>query len=154
MTSSKLYERIQRAFSNELLPKFNIQFTWTPPSSNGNESICPSSVAKYFADLGYVVDLVQTDCRTSIEYGLNVPLLGAQTDKPVEVDGNEKFYASEHELIEYVGMLALSCSFETKNFMNSWRCDGHTIEVGYATTLHVSGMFTIDTIKDVFSTLW
>lgn len=148
-TTTKFYERVRTALSNEILPKFSLRLVWKPPQNTTNP-ICPSSIAKYFSDLDYEVNLVQTDCKLHQEYGLQMPLLGPNTDDLIEIDGNSKFYASEHELVEYVGMLALSCNFESSEFLNSWKFTGHCIEVGNALVIRLRGMFTSEFVKILF----
>lgn len=151
-STTKFYERVRLALNNEILPKFSIRFVWTPPSSPSS-SICPSSIAKYFVDCGYDVDLVQTSCKVHTQYGLQMPLLGPQLMQPTQIDGHEKFYATEHELVEYIGMLALACDFETIEYLSSWKFTGHSMEVGSAIVIRLKGMFTSDFVKILFKRL-
>lgn len=154
-TTSKYYQRIQTALSNEFLPKFRLRFTWTPPTLDNRTTseICPSSVAKYFTDLGYHVDLIQTECKISQEYGLQIPLLGPNQDKPSKLNGIKKFYATPHQLVEYAGLLALSCGMDKTEYLNSWSFHGHTIEVGTALVVRLTGMFTGELIESLFKKL-
>lgn len=82
-----------------------------------------------------------------------MPLLGPQSMELTEIDGNEKFYATEHELVEYIGMLALSCDLESSEYLSSWNCSGHAIEVGSAVVVRLKGMFTSDFVKGLFKRL-
>lgn len=149
-TQTKYYARVKNALSNEVLSKCSFRFIWQPPKptkNTGSSEICSSSVAKYFTDVGCDVKLVQTECKLKIEYGLDVPRLGAETDDPIEIDGKSNFYASAHELAEYAGMLALACDRKPSEYINSWSFKGHTAEVGYALVIRLNGMFSCDLIR-------
>lgn len=150
VTTSKYYARIQNALSNDLLPKFSMRFLWNPPK---NSKICTSSVAKYFNDLGYEVNLNQTDCKLNIEYGLKAPLLGPESDDPIEIDGKSAFYATPNELVEYAGLVALSCDLEGSEYLNSYSFTGHSVDVGSALTVKLKGMFSCDLIRMLFKNL-
>lgn len=153
-TTTKYYGRLQTALSNETLSKFTMQILWDPPKEkDGNKAICPSSIAKYFSDLGYDINLNQTDCKTNLEYGLQMPILGPETDDLIEVNGQCKFFATPHELVEYAGMLALSCNLEPTEYLNTWSFTGHTVEVGSALTIQLKGFFSCDLIKTLFRKL-
>lgn len=136
-----------------------MRFLWVPPpasKSDANKEICSSSIAKYFNDLGYEVILNQTDCKMHIEYALNVPRLGPETDDPVEVEGISNFFATPHELVEYTGLVALSCTMEqseTAKYLNSWSFSGHTMEVGCALVIRLKGMFSSELIKALWKKL-
>lgn len=151
-TNSKYFDRVQRALSSECLPRFSILFTWTPPKKQ-EPLVCPSSVAKYFSDLGYDVNLEQTKSRVKTEYSLQMPLLGPQLPSPSEVNGKRSFYATEDELVEYIGMLALSCNLENQPFMSSWQLQAHTLEVGHAVTWRLDGMFVPETLIEILAAL-
>lgn len=155
ITQTKFYARVKTALSNENLPKCSFRFAWQPPqpTTSNPSSICPSSPAKYFADLGCNVQLIQTECNLKIEYGLEVPRLGPDTDDPVEIDGISNFYATPHELAEYAGLLALSCDRKPGGYLNSWTFKGHTLEVGYALVIRLKGLFTCEMIRMLFSKL-
>lgn len=153
-STTKFYDRVYTALSHDILPRFSVRFAWTPPSpSSGKEPICTSSLAKYFADLGYDIKLVRTVWKVETQYGLRMPLFGPQTPEPAFVDGAEKFYATEHELIEYMGMLALSCDMAPNEYLSSWKFTGHTMEVGSAVVVRLKGMFTSDFMKTLFKQL-
>lgn len=127
---------------------------WDPPKENDNSKpICPSSVAKYFSDLGYEVSLNQTECKTSLEYGLKMPKLAAETDDLIEINGENNFYANPHELVEYAGMLALSCNFESTEYLNTWSFAGHSVDVGSALVVRLKGLFSCNLVKTLFKKL-
>lgn len=153
-TTTKYYGRLEKALSNAALSKFTIRVLWDPPRVKATEKpVCPSSIAKYFSDLEYNVNLNQTECKTSIEYGLKMPILGRDCDDLVEVNGQQKFYATPHELTEYAGMLALGCNLEQTEYLNTWSFEGHTIDVGSALVVRFKGMFSCNLIKMIFRML-
>lgn len=153
-TTTKYHGRLQTALSNESLSKFSMRIMWDPPKEKDeSKQICPSSVAKYFSDLGYDVNLNQTDCKTGLEYGLQMPKLGPESDDLVEINGQSKFYASPHELVEYAGLLALSCHLEPTEYLNTCSFKGHTVEVGSALTLRLKGLFSCNLVKMLFRKL-
>lgn len=153
-TTSKFYGRLQTALANAALSKFTMQIQWDPPhEKDASKKICPSSIAKYFADLGYEVNLKQTECKMNLEYGLKMPRLAAESDELVEIDGQRKFYASPHELVEYAGMVALSCNREPVEYLNTWSFEGHTVDVGSVLCVRLTGLFSCNLIKMLFRKL-
>lgn len=155
-TTTKYYGRLQFALANASLSKFDFDIQWDPPfEKDATKKICPSSVAKYFADLGYDVNVEQTDCKMHLEYGLKMPKLAApmENEQLMEIDGQEKFYANPHELVDYAGMLALSCNRERIEYLNTWSFSGHTVDVGSALCIRLTGLFSCNLIKMLFSTL-
>lgn len=93
---------------------------------------------------------MQTSCKVHTQYGLQMPLLGPQTMEPTELEGVERFYATEDELVEYIGMLALSCDLESSEYLSSWKFSGHSTEVGSAVVIRLKGMFTSNFVKVLF----
>lgn len=153
-TTTKYHARLENALSNETLSTFKMRLTWEPPKEKvDSQRICPSSLAKYFADLGYEVDLNQTDCRIHFEYSLHVPRLGPESDDLVDIHGESKFFATPHELVEYAGMLALSCNTDTSEYLNTWSFSGHTVDVGQALVIRLKGLFTCNLIRALFKRL-
>lgn len=153
-TTTKYYARLQTALSNESLGTFKIRFMWEPPREKDQKNaICPSSIAKYFSELGYKLDLQQTECKMAVEYGLKVPRLGPESDKLIEINGQSNFYATPHELVEYAGILNLSCNMESSEYLNSWSVTGHTIDVGNALVVRLKGLFTCNLVKLLFKKL-
>lgn len=128
--------------------------TWDPPKEKDeHKRICPSSIAKYFSDLGYDVNLIQTNCKTNIEYGLKIPLLGPESDDLTEINGTSDFYATPHELVEYAGMVALGCNMEQTEYLNTWSFSGHSMDVGNALVIRLKGLFSCELIKMLFKKL-
>lgn len=110
-------------------------------------------MAKYFSELGYSVDLVQTDCKIQHEYGLQIPLLGPDKDEPTDLNGTVSFYATPHELVEYVGLVTLSCDLDKREYLNSWFFSGHAIGIGSTQVVQLKGMFTREMIDRLFERL-
>lgn len=153
-TTTKYYARLQNALSNEALSKFAVRFIWDPPyEKDESKRICTSSVAKYFTDLGYNVNLNQTDYKSKIAYSLNMPKLGPESDDLVEINDQSKFLATPNELAEYAGLLALSCNMEPTEYLNTWSFSGHTVEVGNALIIQLKGMFSCNLVKMLFKKL-
>lgn len=132
-SGTKYYDRVKNALSHDLLANKSFRLCWTPPDS----SVCKSSVAKYFADRQYEVQLVETHQQLHQEYSLNMPLIG---DNKIQQNVDELF-ASPHELVEYVGMLSLSCSLERDAYLNSCKYDGNSMNIGSAKVFKWNGMF-------------
>lgn len=137
-----------------MLGTFTVRVAWEPPrEKDETKAICPSSIAKYFSDLGYEVVLKQTECKTSLEYGLKMPRLGPESNDLVDLNGQSNFYATPHELAEYAGMLALSCNFEPTEYLNTWSFTGHTVEIGSAFVIRLKGLFPCNLVKMLFKKL-
>ncbi|XP_055533844.1 ribonuclease P protein subunit p40-like isoform X2 [Wyeomyia smithii] len=146
-TDTKHYNRIRECLGRESLGRFSLQITWTPPNS---DNICPSSVAKHFADLGtqddysdVTVELMPTLVKTHLEYGLKIPSFSLNENMDQEL-------CSTGELIEYMGMLALSCDTEGDEYLNSYDFCGQRVEVGNAKVLHWKGFFTTAHVRSIF----
>lgn len=153
-TTTKQHARIQTALSNETLGKFTMRVAWEPPrEKDAAKAICPSSIGKYFSDAGYEVELKQTECKTSLEYGLKMPTIAQESDDLVVLNAQSNFYATPHELVEYAGMLALSCDLEPSEYLNTWSFSGHAVEVGSALVIRLKGLFTCNLIKTLFKEL-
>lgn len=128
-----------------MLSKKSLQICWTAP----DPSICKSSIAKYFADRQYDVELVETQVKLHQEYSLNMPLLG-ENNFMKDVD---ELFATPHELVEYIGMLSMSCSLEQDEYLNSYNCIGNSINVGSAKVIQWNGMFDCLTILQLLDEL-
>ncbi|XP_058839401.1 ribonuclease P protein subunit p40-like [Topomyia yanbarensis] len=155
---TKHYERIRKCLSRETLGRFDLQITWTPPeacnSTDSSATICPSSVASYFAEAlageleptAVKVELMPTVVKVHQEYGLKVPEFSL-----IEQPGKE--YCSAGELIEYMGMLALSCDTEEEEYLNSYDFSGDRVEIGNAKVMHWKGFFTTAHVESVYRAL-
>ncbi|KAL5277459.1 hypothetical protein ACFFRR_002600 [Megaselia abdita] len=93
VTYSNILKRVKDGFSKEVLQNIDLKLFWEPP----NNSVCPSSIAKYFTDLGYEVEQHEIDVKLSLNKHFRAPKM----DK-----------ASIHEIVEYVGLSLLECEIE------------------------------------------
>lgn len=65
----------------------------------------------------------------------------------------DKLYATPHELVEYVGMLSLSCGLDGDEYLNSYNCDGDAMSVGSANIIQWNGMFDCHSITQLLDEL-
>lgn len=142
----KYYDRVEYALSHSALPVWSMRVFWDPGSDS---DACKSTIGKYFS-LSHPenrVELIETLTRQHQQYSLNVPILGK--DNLVK----NELYATPHELVEYIGMLSLGCNLECDAYLNSYRCNGQTIEIGYAKIVQWNGLFGSDVIVQLFESL-
>lgn len=142
---TKYYQRVRQALSHSLMPRFNVLVNWASPADS---LVCTSSVAKYFADKSYAVELMPTQMFHHQEYSLQMPLLGQDN-----TDDEQPFYASEHEIVEYIGMLSLGCNLmPTESYLSSYTPpnDCRTCEIGSAKVIQWRGFFS----SDILCQLW
>lgn len=83
------------------------------------------------------------------EYSLDMPLVGENE----LADDKEKLFATPHELVEYVGMLSLSCNLEQDDYLNSFNCDGRSMSLGGAKVVQWNGMFDCQTMVQLLDEL-
>lgn len=147
---TKYYERVKKALGHELLPPFTMCITWEPPVS----TVCPSSVAKYLSEKGYTVKLAPTEMKQHQEYSLRMPLLGQDVEamQLTKADSIE-FFASAHELIEYIGMVSLSCTLDQQEYLNSYVSHGKSVEIGSAKVVQWRGFFTTSIVEKLLTAL-
>ncbi|XP_055615468.1 ribonuclease P protein subunit p40-like isoform X2 [Toxorhynchites rutilus septentrionalis] len=150
---TRQYARVRECLIRETLGRFDLAITWTPPSANdGTSKICPSSVAKYFADLKLgeqnspLVELVPTKVKTHTEYSLKVPTFSLDEQSDTE-------YCTGSELVEYMGMLALSCDTEGEEYLNSYDFSGSRVEIGNAKVMHWKGFFTAGQVEAIYTSV-
>lgn len=78
-----------------------------------------------------------------------MPLLGEN----LLTDCEDELFATPHELIEYVGMLSLSCNLDQDEYLNSFNCDGRSVSVGAAKVVRWNGMFDCHSIAQLLEEL-
>lgn len=127
-----------------------MRFSWEPPVS----TVCTSSVAKFFSEKSYTVKLVPTEMKQHQEYSLRMPLLGQDVEamqmmKAESID----FFASPHELVEYIGMVSLSCSLDQQEYLNSYVSQGKSVAIGSAKVVHWTGFFTTAVVLSLLTEL-
>lgn len=150
---TKFFARVRTALANDaMLERFTMRLLWQPPTDHARP-ICPSTLAKYFADAGYAVTEAATSRQHHVEYSLNVPLLGRDDEAANGTDGD--FYATADDLLEYIGMLSLGCEVEPAedSYQNSYRCLGRSQTVGNAVVVEWRGFFASSTLRELLTEL-
>lgn len=109
---------------------------WTPDS----DTVCSSSIAKYFSDAGRDVKLHKNRFNARTEFGLQFPEIG-------DADDNRFF-----EIAEYIGLVMLGCSVE-QNDLSSYQPPSDCIEIGRGKTIHCKGFITPNTIRNLINEL-
>lgn len=128
------YEKTRLQLSK--LQNFDLLISWKPPSEN----VCPSSVAKYFHDLGYIVKLCSPTYRTHTEYSVKTPQIDLDN-----FDTNDS-----HELLEWLGMVALQgdlTSGSLDNFITTYEAPEPNITLGQVKVVHWKGFYTASQIE-------
>jgi Ribonuclease P 40kDa (Rpp40) subunit len=128
--------------ANQILTKFNLALTWHSPDA----SICPSSVAKYFVDQGYEVELQTPKVKRRSEHGVAVPILGDPEDVTRD-------FCTLDEMVEFVGMLTLGCDRVPRAATSAYQVFGETATVGSVKVLTCKGMFSAELVEAIFEKL-
>lgn len=134
-SSTNLYKKLKEGLSKDVLQKLNLTLFWSPP----NNSVCPSSIAKYFTDLGYEVEQHEIEAKLSLNKTFRIPKI-------------DKDYI--HEIVEYVGLNLLEC--ETEDLGENLVIYVPEIELGEpkdTVICHFKGLFTIDFLEKLLSIL-
>lgn len=137
---SKLYGRIKTALSKQIFQNFTIHLTWIPPEDT---KICPSSIAKYFTVKEFVVKFCKTKLKCHQHKSLKIPKFRI-------CEENDEL-CTPNELVEYTGMLALSCPMKNEEFINSYCCPGPYEESNNIRVLNLKGLFTCEFIERLFN---
>lgn len=121
------YSKVMTAFT-EVQLRFNFWLTWIPDDAD----ICPSSVAKYFYDLGYSIEELHSSLSQSIMTEAVMPSLCK--------DGEA---AAPEDVLEWLGCQTLGVKLEAEG---TRVCEIVTpkpnILVNNLCTLHCTGFFT------------
>lgn len=129
----KFYDRIKQRLS---IIKTTLIIKWQPE----DDSICPSSIAKYFHERGYVVKECNSTFISHTEYSVKVP----------EVDFD---VVEGEELVEWLGMISLGCDLEnecTDNFINTYETPVPNTAVGQVKVLQWRGFYSAEEIQRLF----
>lgn len=129
--SGKLYQRTKERLS---IIKATLLIKWQPEDNK----ICPSSIAKYFYDSGFIVKECSNEFTSRIEYSVKVP----------EIDFNDP--SESEELVEWLGMLTLGCDLDsekTDDFINSYQSPQSNTTVGQVKILQWRGYFSAQEVK-------
>lgn len=127
------YERTKRCLDQLQL---NFIISWEPPK----KEICPSSVAKYFVDLGYNVTLCGAKYLSNNIYEVEVPLI------------NENYY----EIVEWMGLVALDADLTSHgpdDFINTYEIPEPKCHVGQVKHVQWTGFFTREQITNLWQAL-
>lgn len=122
---------------------------WEPPVS----TVCTSSVAKYLTEKGYTVKLAPTEMKQHQEYSLRMPLLGQDADIQLIKAESIEFFATPHELLEYIGMVSLSCTLDQQEYLNSYVSHGKSVEIGSAKVVQWRGFFPTSIVLKLLTAL-
>lgn len=106
--------------------RFNVLISWEPP----NEEICPSSVAKYFYDLGYNLEQFEIKHKSHIIYSVGLPTIE---------DNNHR------EFVEWLGMVMVEGNLRDggpDNYVSTYEPPEPNEKVGMVKCLQWRGFFT------------
>lgn len=134
---TKYFTRIKNALNN--FTSINLKFIWNPPTLD----ICPSSIAKYFNDIGYKIELKQTQIKIHQEYNwksLKFLLNDFNNDNELQND-----------FIESIGMCMLSCDMNPDDYINSYEPNILFEEIKHTLILHCKGFFLSNFITDIIN---
>ncbi|XP_047491400.1 ribonuclease P protein subunit p40-like [Penaeus chinensis] len=136
------YERVTSALGHPRL-KFNFWITWKPK----NGDICPSSVAKYFHDLGFAVEEQFPDVYKSIASEVAMPRLDKSQEDEVEE-------LEPEDLLEWIGCQSLGIRLGTdpSSMCELVRPKAYDM-VSNVNAVHCTGFFTPEYIVSLVSTL-
>ncbi|KAH1024587.1 hypothetical protein HUJ05_004049 [Dendroctonus ponderosae] len=121
------YKRTRAALQS--LEKFNVIINWEAHE----ESVCPSSVAKFFFDIGYKVKLCAPKFQSHIVYSVNTPTLDEATVEESDVV----------DFVEWLGMVCLDGHFseDLNAYANQYTTPEPNVALGQVRTLQWRGFF-------------
>lgn len=113
----------------ESLEKFKVIVNWEAPE----ESVCPSSVAKFFVDLGYSVKLCESTFKSHLVYSVTTPTLDQATIEDSDVV----------DFIEWLGMVCLDGHFseDINAYANQYTTPEPNVAIGQVRMLQWRGFF-------------
>lgn len=100
---------------------------WHPESQN----VCPSSVAKYFSEMGYAINGHRNQLKIHSQYGLRMLPI------PNEFE-NEEISA----FLEQIGMILLACDIKEDNFDTF-------MDIGRGKVVHWKGLITQNQLNEL-----
>ncbi|RZC41608.1 Ribonuc P 40 domain containing protein [Asbolus verrucosus] len=128
------YERTKKCL--EQLEQ-NFIVTWEPP----NETVCPSSVAKYFHDRGYETKLCEIKHTTHTLYTVKIP--------SIEEDNH-------YDIVEWLGIVALEADLINNGpdcYLSTYETPEPNQEVGQVKFLQWRGLFTANQVVRLYQQL-
>lgn len=96
------YQRVLNALT-QLPLAFSVWLLWLP----SDPSICPSSIAKYFHDLGYSVEECAATLGQEVRGEVLMPLPGLTEEESEALKGETEDRAEPEDLLEWIGCQAL-----------------------------------------------
>ncbi|XP_012275098.1 ribonuclease P protein subunit p40-like [Orussus abietinus] len=134
----KFYEHVRRCFKERFKQTFNVILAWEPPETK----VCPSSIAAWFHQRGYVVSLCSQSFIRRAEHSITIPLIDDDTD-------HEKFF-------EWLGILSVGGDLknvENCDYVNSYQCPTPSTLVGQVQYLQWTGLFTCAQVQKIYIAL-
>ncbi|CAG9836428.1 unnamed protein product [Diabrotica balteata] len=134
LTNKKKFERLRSCL--QVLEKVTVLVSWEPP----DEIICPSSIAKFFVDLGYRVE----ECTaTNYSHTINTKVFGINLESEDEFD--------TLEFMEWLGMVMLGCNLkpDKTNYLSSYIADIEDKMEQQVSCLQLKGFFSSNDVKQI-----
>ncbi|XP_049801518.1 ribonuclease P protein subunit p40-like isoform X3 [Schistocerca nitens] len=129
---TKNYERVFWCLKNCFNVKFDILLAWDPPVEN----ICPSSVAAYFDDKGYIVHQCHPHFSKRISYNVPVPPVTARKEEE----------SSEYcDVLEWLGAFSVGVDLDLEpreDFLSTYSVPDGCKLIGQVAYVSWQGFFT------------
>lgn len=142
----KLYNRIKNALSNPDIGTFDFQLTWQSIDS----TICPSSIAKFFKDIGYKVE----------QHGIEIKMMRTKNTLTIPneiVSKNQIDSFTAHQVADYLAFIMLECDTDSGIELNSY-CPSLNLNIENGEpmeciVLHLKGLMSSDFVAKLLETL-
>lgn len=128
--------------SLERLGNFNVIVNWEPP----NEEICPSSVAKYFHNLGYKVEQCRPSFAEHTDFSVEMPLVDIKNIGEDDV----------HSFVEWLGMYSLQLHSNIgcqDDFITTYEIPQPSFICDQLCYLQWTGFYTVTQVKKFITEL-
>lgn len=126
--------KIKNELISEEVDKLSIKFLWKPKETD----ICPSSVAKFFADMGYLVNECENKYLNNFLYSIKIPKIPSSLP-------NEETYDEWSDLMEQTSLIMLGCEKNEETALN----DTNLIKVRRGSVLHYKGFIPNSKLEDL-----
>lgn len=127
----------------EVLGKISLLVNWKPKEEN----VCPSSIAKYFNDIGCKVFLCTPKITNKTKRSVKVPKFRLAADFDAE---------DVTDFVEWLGMLLINGNTENgseDNFVSTYETPGEIVEYDQVKCLYFKGFYRRDQIQTFFQRL-
>ncbi|KAJ8911501.1 hypothetical protein NQ315_014426 [Exocentrus adspersus] len=134
------YEKLKSSLQR--LNKFTVILIWEP----SKQDVCPSSIAKYFSNMGYKVEVNIPRFMSNTLYATKVPQV------PFKLSMKEDII----DFIEWLGMVSIDGDLESDdvgNYQSSYITPEPNEEVGQVKFLQWKGLFSVKKIKRLLNAL-